>query len=57
MEKRSALNLASAPGSGGAGGNAGFASASPAAGWGMGLRGPSPSAGMQGSVPRTTALH
>lgn len=57
VEKRSALSLTAAPGSGGARGNAGFASASPAAGPGMGFRGPSPPAAVQGSEPRTTALH
>lgn len=57
VEKRSALSLVATPGSSGTGGNTGFSSASPAVGPVMGFRDPSPSAGVQGSGPRTSTLH
>lgn len=57
VEKRSALSLVAALGSGGAGGNTAFASASPAVGPGMGFRDPSPYAGVQGSGPRIATQH
>lgn len=57
VEKRSALSLVAALGSGGAGGNTAFASASPPVGPGMGFRDPSPYAGVQGSGPRIATQH